>query len=175
MIEKINRISNPLTIIAIFAAIAETAGTVSLGIVEQSLQSVFVWFVMLFPVLIVVAFFITLNCNPKVLYAPSDFQDEKNFIELISDANRMTSDASSDAKQMLSDLKLLVESKATDNHLNPSEAEIAKDKIVTLEEKIETVSTASSVMTSALGELRTNQAFGLGRARYVPITPPTDS
>lgn len=86
MIEKINRISNPLTIIAIFATLAEIAGTVSLGIVNPSLQSVFVWFVMLFPVLLVTAFFLTLNFNPKVLYAPADFRDDKSFIATVSGA-----------------------------------------------------------------------------------------
>lgn len=86
MIEKISRISNPLTIIAIFAALAEIAGTVSLGIVDKSLQSIFVWFVMLFPVLLVIAFFLTLNFNPKVLYAPADFRDDKSFIATVSGA-----------------------------------------------------------------------------------------
>lgn len=86
MIEKINRISNPLTIIAIFAALAEIAGTVSLGIVDASLQSVFVWFVMLFPVLLVTGFFLTLNFNPKVLYAPADFRDDQSFIATVSGA-----------------------------------------------------------------------------------------
>lgn len=84
MIERMGRISNPLTIIAIFAALAEIAGTISLGIVDASLQSVFVWFVMLFPVLLVASFFLTLNFNPKVLYAPADFRDDKSFIATVS-------------------------------------------------------------------------------------------
>ena len=86
MIEKINRIANPLTIIAIFATLAEIAGTVSLGLVDKSLQSVFVWFVMLFPILLVAVFFVTLNFNPKVLYAPGDFRDDKSFIATVSGA-----------------------------------------------------------------------------------------
>lgn len=86
MIEKMSRIANPLTIIAIFAALAEIAGTVSLGIVDSSLQSIFVWFVMLFPVLLVATFFLTLNFNPKVLYAPADFREDKSFIATVSGA-----------------------------------------------------------------------------------------
>lgn len=82
MIEKIKRVSNPLTIIAIFAALAEVSGTVALGLVDASLQSQFIWFVMLFPVLLVLLFFITLNFNPKVLYSPGDFDDETNFMSL---------------------------------------------------------------------------------------------
>lgn len=84
MIEKIKAINNPLTIIAIFAALAEVAGTVALATVDKSLQPTFVWFVMLFPTIIVILFFITLNFNPKVLYAPSDFRDEANFLSIFS-------------------------------------------------------------------------------------------
>lgn len=80
VIERIRKISNPLTIIAIFAALAEIAGTVALATVAKDLQSVFLWFVMLFPCLLVILFFATLNFNPKVLYAPSDFRDEKLFL-----------------------------------------------------------------------------------------------
>lgn len=52
-----------------------------LGLVDASIQSIFVWFVMLFPILIVVLFFATLNFNAKVLYAPSDYKDEDNFLQ----------------------------------------------------------------------------------------------
>lgn len=80
------RIKNPLTIIGLFAGIAEVAGTAVLPLVSLELQKFFVWYVMGFPVLLVVLFFITLNKNPKVLYAPSDFVDEKNFMKLLTKA-----------------------------------------------------------------------------------------
>lgn len=83
MIENIKSISNPLTIIAIFAALAEIAGTVALGIVDTSHQGTFIWFVMGFPILLVVLFFITLNFNSRALYAPSDFKDESNFLKTL--------------------------------------------------------------------------------------------
>lgn len=86
VIERIRKISNPLTIIAIFAALAEIAGTVALATVASHLQSVFLWFVMLFPCLLVILFFATLNFNPKLLYAPSDFRDEKHFLHTLSGA-----------------------------------------------------------------------------------------
>ena len=72
-----NRIKNPLTIIGLFAGIAEVAGTAVLPLVSTELQKFFIWYVMGFPILLVVLFFFTLNRNPKVLYAPSDFVDEK--------------------------------------------------------------------------------------------------
>ncbi len=76
------KVSNPLTIIAIFSSIAEVSASVVLPIVGSDMQSIFVWFVMLFPLLIVLLFFVTLNFNYKVLYAPSDFQDDKSFLHL---------------------------------------------------------------------------------------------
>lgn len=84
MIESIKAVNNPLTIIAIFSALAEVAGTVAIKLVAPELQHTFIWFVMGFPVLIVLAFFFTLNFNPKVLYAPSDFKDETNFVNVLS-------------------------------------------------------------------------------------------
>ncbi|MCG7851370.1 MAG: winged helix-turn-helix domain-containing protein [Methanosarcinaceae archaeon] len=83
MIEKIRFIKNPLTIIAIFAGLAEIAGTSALALVDKDLQSIFLWFVMGFPFLLVCLFFLTLNFNPTVLYAPSDFQDEQNFLHIL--------------------------------------------------------------------------------------------
>lgn len=83
MLEKIRGVQNPLTIIALFAGIAEIAGTVALAAVDRGLQPVFIWFVMGFPALLVLLFFATLNFNPKVLYAPSDFRTDDNFLRLI--------------------------------------------------------------------------------------------
>lgn len=90
MIEKVKAVNNPLTIIAIFAALAEIAGTIALKIVAPELQATFIWFVMIFPALLVVLFFITLNFNPKVLYAPSDFKDEVNFLNVIGGAKQLS-------------------------------------------------------------------------------------
>jgi len=85
MIEKITRINNPLTIIAIFAALAEIASSIALVALPENTQSVFVWFCMIFPTLLVLSFFIVLYRKPKVLYAPSDFKDEKNFISILDE------------------------------------------------------------------------------------------
>jgi ABC-type amino acid transport system permease subunit len=82
MPEKINGIRNPLTIIAIFAGLAEVAGTVAMATVNKELQGTFVWFVMGFPILLVLLFFLTWNFNPKVLYAPSDFRSDDSFLEM---------------------------------------------------------------------------------------------
>lgn len=83
MLERIKPIGNPLTIIAIFAGLAEVLGTIALKLVAAESQATFIWFVMLFPTLIVLLFFATLNFNNKVLYAPSDYKDEENFLRAI--------------------------------------------------------------------------------------------
>lgn len=78
------QIKNPLTLIAVFAGLAEIAATGALPVLEGGVQSTFVWFVMLFPILLVVAFFVTLNFNHRVLYAPGDFRDERHFLKTLS-------------------------------------------------------------------------------------------
>jgi hypothetical protein len=84
MNKSIQKIENPLTIIAIFAGITEVAASTTLPFLSDPAQSVFVWFLILFPFTIVAAFFITLNFNPKVLYAPGDYKDEKHFLTALS-------------------------------------------------------------------------------------------
>jgi hypothetical protein len=82
MIEKIGIIKNPLTIIAIFAGIAEVSGTIVLPFVDKVNQTLFIYFLISFPVILVLFFFVTLNFNNKVLYAPSDYKDEQNYVRI---------------------------------------------------------------------------------------------
>lgn len=84
--DSLNRsaVKNPLTIIAIFAGLAEVSGTGVLPFVSSSNQIYFIYFLMIFPMSLVIFFFLTLNFNHKVLYAPSDFQDESNFIKILA-------------------------------------------------------------------------------------------
>lgn len=86
MSEKVGHIRNPLTVISIFAGLAEVSGTVILPFLNQDMQQIYVWFLMFFPVVLVLAFFLTLNFNRRVLYAPTDFQKEQHFVDLISAA-----------------------------------------------------------------------------------------
>ncbi len=80
---KISTIKNPLTVIAIFAGTAEISGTAVLPLLEAGSQATYIWFLMLFPFALITLFFITLNWNHRVLYAPSDFQDEDNFVNIL--------------------------------------------------------------------------------------------
>lgn len=78
-VTKFGKVSNPLTIIAIFAGISEISGTVVLPLIEKENQFYFMWFVIFFPLVLILMFFITLWTNHMVLYAPSDFQSDLGF------------------------------------------------------------------------------------------------
>jgi len=82
LIEKVSHVKNPLTVIAIFAGLAEVSGTIVLPFLEKNTQQTYVWFLMGFPCLLVLLFFITLLMKHHVLYAPSDFRDDKLFADL---------------------------------------------------------------------------------------------
>ena len=49
--KPLRQISNPLTLIAVFAGLAEVAATTVLPMLSGTIQETFVWYVMLFPVL----------------------------------------------------------------------------------------------------------------------------
>ncbi len=76
-----NKVSNPLTVISIFAGIAEISGTVVLPFIAEQNQSTYIWFLMIFPIILVILFFLTLNFNHKKLYAPSDYQNDSSFLD----------------------------------------------------------------------------------------------
>ncbi|RON09483.1 hypothetical protein BK659_11200 [Pseudomonas brassicacearum] len=82
------KITNPMTIIAIFAALSETSAAVSLPFLDNQERQTYIWFLISFPFYLLFLFFITLNFNYKSLYAPSDFQKSKQFIKVIDDSAR---------------------------------------------------------------------------------------
>ncbi|UZE10801.1 hypothetical protein [Pseudomonas sp. B21-053] len=82
------RISNPMTIIAIFAALSETSAAVSLPFLDNDERKIYVWFLISFPFYLLFLFFLTLNFNYRSLYAPSDFDKDKSFIKAIDNAER---------------------------------------------------------------------------------------
>jgi hypothetical protein len=92
MIRK--RITNPMTIIAIFAALSETSAAVSLPFLDQEERELYVWFLISFPFYLLLLFFATLNFNYKSLYAPSDFEKGKHFMKVMDDAGRSEKKAS---------------------------------------------------------------------------------
>lgn len=82
------RISNPMTIIAIFAALSETSAAVSMPFLDNNEREIYVWFLISFPFYLLFLFFLTLNFNYRSLYAPSDFNKGKHFLKVIDNAER---------------------------------------------------------------------------------------
>ncbi|WP_160045566.1 hypothetical protein [Paenibacillus sp. USDA918EY] len=129
---KNSKIQNPLTVIAIFAGLAETAGTAVLIGLPLEIQKIFVWFVMLLPVLLISLFFLVLAYRHEVLYAPGDFSNEQNFANIINAKNS----ALSDVVQIVEETKTIAESfpsnKPDEQHLQE-----LKNKINEIESKLE--------------------------------------
>lgn len=75
---------NPLGIISLFVFFIEAIATVSLNIaIETDWAGHLVWFIILFPTLIVFLFFGTLWFKRESLYAPMDYRDPQAFQALL--------------------------------------------------------------------------------------------
>lgn len=83
-------IKNPLTIIAIFAGIVEVGSNSVLPFLTDENQATYIWFLMLFPLVLVLIFFFILYNKHEVLYAPSDFNDESNFRDILNTSRKST-------------------------------------------------------------------------------------
>lgn len=125
MLERIRAINNPLTIIALFAALAEVAGTVSLVSLDKTLQQTFLWFVMGFPILLVLLFFIILIFRPRVLYGPSDYKDEKNFMSM-SGATNLSRSFSALRKSIEATKAEMTKAIATNSSTEPERVQLKK-------------------------------------------------
>ena len=71
---------NPLGIISLFVFFIEAIATISLSIaIDTEYAGHIVWFIVLFPTLIVFLFFGTLWVKRESLYAPMDYSDPQAF------------------------------------------------------------------------------------------------
>ncbi|AKB74055.1 hypothetical protein MSLAZ_0794 [Methanosarcina lacustris Z-7289] len=107
MLEKIGPVSNPLTIIAIFAGIAEVSGTLILPFISVSSQETYIWFLMFFPTLLLICFFFVLYTKHVVYYAPSDFRDDEAFEKLAKDLKEVDEHVKKLDEQIKSDLEAI--------------------------------------------------------------------
>lgn len=97
---KINqKITNPITVIAIFAFISETSAAVSLPFLDNAEREIYIWFLISFPFYLLFLFFITLNFNYRSLYAPSDFDNDNNFLKAFEDTEPHSSGEPSDREE----------------------------------------------------------------------------
>lgn len=79
----IESVKNPLGVIAVFACISEIAMTLTLLNLQGEMQRMFIWFVMLFPILLVSAFFFVMYRKPACLFSPTDYQDDTAYLRSI--------------------------------------------------------------------------------------------
>lgn len=75
---------NPLGIIALFIVLvyAFAALVVGVGKMEAGERLPLIWFLVLFPVLVLGVFAWLVSCHHRKLYAPEDFKDETHFVML---------------------------------------------------------------------------------------------
>lgn len=90
MIKPKQRITTPMTVIAIFATLSETSAAISLPFLDDKDKDkdIYIWFLISFPFYLLLLFFATLNFNYRSLYAPSDFEKGKHFIKVMDKAER---------------------------------------------------------------------------------------
>lgn len=81
MIKLKKRITNPMTIIAIFATLSETSAAISLPFLDDEDREIYIWFLISFPFYLLFLFFATLNFNYRSLYSPSDFEKDEHFLQ----------------------------------------------------------------------------------------------
>ncbi|HEF4757776.1 TPA: hypothetical protein SAN82_000156 [Pseudomonas putida] len=93
MIKLKKRITNPMTIIAIFATLSETSAAVSLPFLENREREIYVWFLISFPFYLLFLFFATLNFNYRSLYSPSDFEKDEHFLKAMDNLDPQEHDA----------------------------------------------------------------------------------
>jgi hypothetical protein len=79
---------NPIGVVALFLALIYGLATLLLGTAGQTLSEAqrwpFVWFLILFPVLILIAFVFLVVFHHEKLYAPSEFRDERHFFRKLA-------------------------------------------------------------------------------------------
>ncbi len=83
---------NPLGIIALFISmiygIAGLVLTISNNTLDINQNWVLIWFIVSFPVLILIAFIYLVVMHHQKLYSPSDYKDERNFFRPLSEVER---------------------------------------------------------------------------------------
>ncbi len=122
------------------------------------------WFVMGFPALLLLLFFGTLNFNAKVLYAPSDFQDEENFLNTLLGTSRVSMELEHLTRELADAPKRIDETlkQITTFDLQEREklAEIVRNQLTGIESRLEGVrAEANTVVSSASGSTFPNSAL----------------
>lgn len=113
---------NPIGVIGIFLVLTEFIA--SIVIVESTLNTVqntiLVIFIVLFPCLVLFAFYLLVTRHHEKLYSPSDYKDEKNFVNTYNSATQKN------------DIKKLVDSDSWKDEIADSNLELIKDVLANI-------------------------------------------
>lgn len=118
-------VKNLLSVIAIFAGIAEISGTGVLPFISPENQALYIWFLMSFPFALVLLFFATLNFNHSNLYAPSDYSSDDAFLKGVRPHREERSFAYKLEKELESNIEVALDSLS----LNDKEKPLSKEEI----------------------------------------------
>jgi hypothetical protein len=106
--EKVQGLTkNPLGIIGLFVSLIYGFACLVLGSSLNNFDGAaerlpLIWFVILFPVFILIVFTYLVVCHHKKLYAPSDYKDEKHFVNYVGNK-----EVSSDLEKLKDQVKSL--------------------------------------------------------------------
>lgn len=126
-----NLAKNPLGIIALFISLIYGFACLVLSTSIKNLDSEserlpLIWFIILFPLIILAAFLYLVINHHKKLYAPSDFRDESNFIETTND-NRQKERIQEEVDTIIEDEKDKKVDGSEDKNGNNSEVKIKEN------------------------------------------------
>lgn len=156
-------VKNPLSVIAIFAGVAEISGTGVLPFIDPANQELYIWFLMLFPFTLVLLFFGTLNLNHKALYAPSDYKSDESFQQNVNGARSQ--------REGIASMEKLIESKVTEV-LHSSDNNQPPESIA---QKItESIKTSSFITINAQPLTGSHDVFDLPYVAFSSLNALTD-
>lgn len=84
MIEKITKISSPLSIFLMFGVIIELGITALFPFLSPDERAIFLYFILIFPVLLLVTFIGLIVFRSSSLYGPSDFRTDEAYLQALS-------------------------------------------------------------------------------------------
>jgi tetratricopeptide (TPR) repeat protein len=108
-------IKNPMTIISLFVGLVEVVLSVSLFALSDNLKSVIVWFIVLFPTLNAIAFFIVLCLFPQNFYGPHDYHDDQSYLSSLHLGSNANGKPASDQSEGIINTDLNSQQSLTDN------------------------------------------------------------
>ncbi len=88
--DKSNFFKNPIGVIGVFLVLVEAIASIVIvqSTLEKSQNTILVWFIVLFPCLVLGVFYLLVTKHHEKLYSPSDYRDEQNFMKSYNNTTR---------------------------------------------------------------------------------------